>query len=171
MAKAVAEHPFAGRLFTGGRAEQALVWRDDESGVWMRALLDYLPDAVPGRRLIVPDYKTTASADPESCGRALARWWYAQQAAHYLAGVEALGLAPDGAAFVFVFQEKTPPYLVTVAAPDMAAVRIGEARNRAALDVYRECVAAGHWPGYSDGVAIVSLPPWIERTYALELQP
>jgi hypothetical protein len=170
MAQAVREHPLAGRLFTAGQPEQALVWQDP-SGVWMRALLDWLPNRVAGRRLLVADYKTIVSADLEACSKALSRYWYAQQAAHYLAGVDALGLAPDGAAFLFVFQEKTPPYLVTVTTPDAVALRVGQARNREALDIYRACVAAGRWPGYSDDVEVVSLPPWIEKSYALELQP
>lgn len=163
MAAALRDHPFASRLFTPGtgRPEQTLVWRDQPTGVMCRARLDWLRAKGRGR-LVVPDYKTTRSAEPTAIQRAVHEYGYHQQAAWYLSGVHALGLADD-AVFVFAFQEKTAPYLVTVVELDAMALRIGAARNRRALDIYRECTASGRWPGYRDDVAHLSLPPWAEN--------
>jgi hypothetical protein len=164
MAAAIRAHPVASRLFTPGRGrpEQALIWRDDATGVMRRALLDWLPD-VPGGRLIVPDYKTARSGDPDELSRAAHNYSYHQQAAWYLDGVRALGLGNDDAAFVFVCQEKDPPYLVTIVELDHVAMRIGDLRNRRALNIYAECVRTGRWPGYADDrVELLSLPPWAE---------
>lgn len=165
MSTVLAKHPIAAALFRPGtgQPERSLFWRDDPTGVWRRALLDWLPDPVPGRRLIIPDYKTCNSAEPDAVARAVADHRYQVQAAWYLAGAHALGLAGDDAAFVFVFQEKTPPYLVEVAELDMTALRIGDAMARRAIDTYCACVAAGRWPGYHDDVAVVSLPPYAEN--------
>lgn len=163
MAAALREHPIAARLLdpAHGRTEQTLVWFDLEFGVWRRALLDYLPHPHPRRRLIVPDYKTCDSAAPDAISRAIERYGYHQQADWYLAGVEALGLASDGPpAVVLIFQETTRPYLVTVVVPDREAMEIARTRNRKALDIYRQCVASGHWPGYADDVLPVGLPTW-----------
>lgn len=162
MADQLREHPFAGKLFdpATGVAEQVLVWRDRETGVWCRALLDFLRHPLPGRRLFVPDYKTCASAAPEKLGRAMAEHGYHIQLAWYLAGVRALGLGDERAVGVLVGQEKTPPYLVTVVQPDPPAMRMGEIRMREALRLYAECTASGRWHGYADDVVLAELPPW-----------
>jgi hypothetical protein len=170
MATALRQHPIASALFQpgNGKAEQTLVWVDDESGVWRRAMLDWLPEPT-GARLVVPDYKTCKSAEPGALARVIHQYAYIQQAPWYLDGVEALGLSPDGEpAFVFVFQEKTPPYLVTVAQPDPDALQWGRVLNRKALDLYREHTATGHWPGYADSRVIsLSIPGWADHQHQL----
>ena len=161
MADALRRHPVASRLFdpARGRPEQTLVWRDRPTGVMRRARLDWLPDARSGR-LIIPDYKTCRSAEPKALARSVEEHGYHQQDDWYRSGAKALDLADDTAAFVFVCQEKTAPYLVTVVEMDAVARRIGAARNRRALEVYAECAASGQWPGYSDEIAYLSLPAW-----------
>lgn len=171
MAAAIRAHPLAGALFdrTAGEPERALFWRTGP--VWRRALLDWLPVQPDDRRMVIGDYKTCRSADPEKLQRAIADYGYHQQADWYLDGVKTLGLAREDAAFVFVFQEKTPPYLVTVAEPDFAAMRIGHYLNRIAIGRYAECVQSGRWPGYSDEVESIPLPPYVENRYLEEMQP
>lgn len=169
MAAALRAHPIAAALLrpdTGG-PEQTLVWVDQRTGVWCRALLDWLPHPGPGR-LIVADYKTCASAAPDDLQRAIWDYGYCQQADWYLTGVRALGLAADPQ-FVLVCQERTPPYLVTVAQPDHTALAVGRHLNQLARMTYRECVQSGRWPGYTDDVALISLPGWVENRYAEEI--
>ncbi|MFP3990687.1 PD-(D/E)XK nuclease-like domain-containing protein [Streptomyces sp. E11-3] len=163
MADALRQHPVAAVLFdpARGRPEQSLFWRDRPTGVMRRARFDWLPDARSGR-LIIPDYKTCRSAAPSALAKAVEEYGYHQQADWYRSGAKALGLADDSAAFVFVCQEKTAPHLVSVVELDAAAMRIGAARNRRALDIYAECTATGRWPGYSDELAYLSLPAWAE---------
>lgn len=164
MAAALHEHPVAAALFDrdNGLAEQNLFWNDARTGIMRRARVDWLPERGTGR-LIVPDYKTCRSADPASLAKSVHNFGYHQQADWYLDGIRTLGLAGDDAAFVFVCQEKTAPYLVTVVELDAMALRIGAIRNRRALDIYARCVAEDHWPGYAADIALVSLPPWAER--------
>lgn len=170
MAAALRAHPWAGKLFAPrtGRAEQSLFWVDSETGVWCRARLDWLRRPFPGRRLLVPDYKSCASADPDKLQRAIHDHGYYIQAAFYLAGMRALGLADADTQFLFVCQEKEPPHVVTVAQPDPVAMRIGAQRAREALRIYAECTASGRWPGYCDDVATIPLPPWAENRYLEE---
>jgi len=169
MAAALQEHPFAGALLAGpGQPEASLFWVDPETRINCRARLDWLPDPMEGRRLIVPDYKTCRSAAPDELQRAIYTYGYHQQGAWYRGAVRALGIDGDPQ-FVLIAQEKTPPYLVTVAQPDPSAMRIGAHLNREALRVYRECTESGRWPGYTDDVAMISLPGWVERQYEMEL--
>lgn len=165
MAAAIRQHPVASALFDPehGKPEQSLFWTDAETGVPCRARFDWLPDSGDGR-LIVPDYKTTASAEPTAFAKSCATYGYALQAAWYLEGVAALELA-DSAAFVFVAQEKTPPYLVTVAQLDIEARLLGTRLAYRARTTFAECMASDRWPGYVDDVAVLSLPGWFVRQH------
>jgi hypothetical protein len=168
MAAALRAHPDAARLFDAsrGKPEQSLFWVDeDDKTTWRRARYDWYPVRT-GNRLIIPEYKTTTCADPGTLRRTVYSYGYHMQAAFYLDGAKALGLAGDTEpAFIFVFQEKTPPYLVTVAELDPLALEIGRARNRDAIARYAECTRTGRWPGYSSDVVTLSLPPWAENAH------
>ena len=169
MADALRRDPVAGKLFdpASGAAERSLFWQDERTGIWRRARLDWLPTPFEGRRMILVDYKSCRSADPEAISKAINEYGYHQQAPWYQDAVEgAMGLPRP--AFVFVFQEKTAPYVVTVVEPDPTSLRIGAHLNREAIRVYRECVRTDTWPGYSTGVELVPLPAWAEKRYQLE---
>jgi len=164
MADAIRRHPMASALLNPefGHAEQSLFWRDPESGVLLRCRLDVLRDKVDGR-LYIPDYKTCDSAHPDTFARSAANFGYHMQDAFYGDGARALGY--EDPAFVFVAQEKEPPYLVSVVELDSEARRAGRGRYRRAITVYQECVTKGHWPGYvaEDDIAYVRLPSWAIR--------
>lgn len=172
MAAALQAHPFAAALIEAGRGkpEQTLIWRDEPTGVMRRARLDWVPASVGGR-LLLADYKTSTAADPDHIERAVHSYGYHIQAAWYLDGAAALGLGD--AAFLFIFQMKTPPYLVTVAELDATTLRIGRELGRQALETYAECTASGHWPGFdlgdgrttTDDIAYISLPIWAQRQH------
>ena len=161
MAAALRSHPRAAELLEpgSGRAEVSLFWRDWVTGVERRARPDWLIEHGDGRATVV-DYKTTASPDPASVRKAIANLGYYMQHAFYEDGVHALGLAED-VDFLFVFQGKEPPYLPLVARVDSAGVAVGRARVDEALAIFARCQASGEWPGYSDEVLTVSLPPWV----------
>lgn len=167
MANQLRKHPLASVLFDRehGKPEQSLFWRDALTGVMCRARLDWLPDERLGRSTIYADYKTTRCGAPSKLGRAAADYGYHQQAAFYLDGIAALHLAARPV-FWFCYQEKTPPYLVTVSELDGPAMQIGRERNRRAIDTYARCVASGQWPGYSDAPVVTSLPAWVEMSHA-----
>ncbi|WP_246213597.1 PD-(D/E)XK nuclease-like domain-containing protein [Kitasatospora viridis] len=165
MAAALRQHPIASALFAPGSGlpEQSLFWTDQATGVWRRARLDWLPTPSSGRRLIIPDYKTCASADPEAIAKSVLTYGYHQQDPWYVDAVRALGLGDESTTFVFVFQEKSAPYLVNVVQLDAVSRRLGRKLNRKAISLYRDCVTADRWPGYSDGIEIVSLPAWAQK--------
>lgn len=165
MAGALREHPIASALLTdGGHPESSLFWRDEVTNIVRRARLDWRPAPKTGRTIGV-DYKTARCAEPEKFARAAVDYGYHQQHPWYIDGLIACDLADSDAQFVFIVQEKTPPYLVSVVQLDAAAVRIGRALNRRAIDLYVQCTETGRWPGYSDDVAHVSLPYWYERDF------
>jgi PDDEXK-like domain of unknown function (DUF3799) len=165
MAEALRRHPVAGPTFApgSGRAEQSLFWRDHMTGVSRRARPDWMKYTRSGR-LIAVDYKTTADASLDGISKSVLNYRYDQQAAWYRSGMRELGLHDDPG-FVFVFQEKVAPYVVTVVELTAVTHKIGRARNRQALELYARCTESGYWPGYADEnePSLVALPGWAEN--------
>ena len=161
VADAVRADRYAGKLLSSGVAERTLVWRDEETGVWCRAMLDW----IKGR--IVVDVKTCPSASPDKLPRHIADLGYHIQAAHYLEGMRVLGLA-EKPALLFVFVEKDPPHLVNTVQLNPLALEIGAHYARLARLTYRDCMESGRWPGYSTDIELIELPGWTQNTYFLE---
>jgi hypothetical protein len=163
MAAAIQDHPVAGALFdpqSGGVAEQSIFWKDELTGVWCRCRPDWLAGQRDRHgRLIIVDYKTTPKADVESIRRSIANYGYHQQAPFYIDGVRAVGLDGDPQ-FIFIFQEKAPPYLITPVQLIWEDEQVGRQRNRNAIERYRDCRESGIWPGHTDDIEYISLPPW-----------
>jgi hypothetical protein len=155
-------HMLAGALLEPGsfHPERTMVWEDQATGVWCRAMADALKRG--NTRWVIVDYKTCDQADPYSVSRSVARYGYHQQDAWYREGAVATGI-DDDPGFVFVFQEKAPPYLVDVVYLDSEALEVGRARNRRAREIFRDCTEAGLWPEYPMEVTRVSLPRWAAR--------
>lgn len=159
MADAILEHPVAGELFTRNDTvmEQSLYWTDEQTGVACRAR----PDLAVNDWSLIVDYKTTVSADPREFAKSIAKYGYHQQQAWYCEAVETLtGIRPE---FVFVCQEKTPPYEVSLIQLDADAVRIGGRLNEDARSIYAACMDSGVWPSYPTSVQVVGLPAWALR--------
>jgi len=176
MAAAIREHPIASALFDparGGKPEQSLFWQHQQrvatpegvQQVWRRARLDWLPALTASGRLILSDYKTAACAEPTAFAKSVFNLGYHQQAAWYMDAARALGLSDD-IAFVFVVQEKTAPYPVSVCELDHDALHIGRILNQRALALYADCTRTGRWPGYSEQVELISPPAWVVREFA-----
>lgn len=157
MHAALAAHEYAMQAFTDGLAEQTLIWKDPEFGIWCRARPDYLRI---GLRL-VPEYKSTIDASPDALPKTIARWGYHAQAAWVLDGLEQCAVV-EGASFIFFFQEKDPPYLVAPAVLDPQAMGWGRVQNRKAKEVFARCLERDEWPGYSDDIITIGLPRWAE---------
>jgi hypothetical protein len=145
-----------------GKPEQSAFWKDERTGIWRRARFDRLPSSDSPIFALV-DYKTAASSDPDKFAKAAADFGYHMQAAWYCDAVRALDLHADPA-FVFVVQEKEPPYIVTVIQLTEAATDLGSRQNAKAIDRYIECTTSGIWPGYVEGVTHIELPGYYMNT-------
>lgn len=158
MAGKVFDHPLAKKLLERGDAEMSGYWHDDETLARLRFRPDWLPDR-PGQRMICVDYKSAKSANPILFRRSVEDYGYHCQAAWYLDGLREVGVADD-AGFVFIVQEKTPPYLVSVVQLEPEDIERGRRQNRAAIDLYARCMESGVWPGYGEGLHTVGLSNW-----------
>lgn len=154
MADAVRDHPQAKMLFQNYIAEEPIYWNFD--GVPCKAKPDIVAE-VYGRRFIA-DLKTTESVNPEAIRKSIAKWGYHRQAAWYLSGMEAVGKPCE--AFIFIFVEKTYPYLVTMCQLDEDALDKGMEECLRAVSTLKECQASGTWPCYTREIITLGLPKW-----------
>lgn len=147
MVSAIERHPNARLAFTKGTPEQTLVWRDKETGAWMRCRPDWEPHdpAMPW-----PDYKTTADARPGTWDR---RFQLDHggllRAAFYEEGIrQVCGVARP--TLFYVVQEVQPPYAVVchVMPSDSEAMVIARAMFNKARHVWASCLEADEWPSY-----------------------
>ncbi len=167
MAAAVRAHPLAGALFRGGRPEVSLFFKDAATGVDLRARLDWLDTDRPGRA-IMTDYKTIGTGvDLDHIERAIYDYGYQVSGVQYAAAAQALGVAGEDAVTTLVFQSKDPPFLVRVVQLPFDAIKVGRAKRRAAIELFKQCTDSGRWPGY-DEVAYAGLPPWAQSREELE---
>lgn len=157
MADKLSEHRLAMELLSEGKPEVSAFAPDDETGVLRRCRFDWLGSS------ILTDYKTTTCADPDVFVKQAANLHYGSQEDWYLGVAADLGHPAD--AFAFIAQEKEPPYLVTVVELPVELVDLGAARNRRALQMFRDCTESGLWPGYVPDTEIArpAAPGWVLR--------
>jgi hypothetical protein len=156
MATAVLDHPLAAKLLRTGEPERTLIWHDPVTGVMCRAKVDWL------RADGIVDLKTTESAAPDALSKAALNYGYAIQAPFYLRGFRELRQLAAEPFFVHVAVEKTAPYLVHVNQLTERAMAWGDRQVSAALEIYRDCMAADAWPGYpTDEITDIDLPAWV----------
>lgn len=163
MADAIRRHPLASALFdpARGKPEQSMYLHEPSSGVMVRSRPDWMTTIRDGR-VVIPDYKTARSAHPDDFTKAIQEHGYYQQAPWYLDIAIALDQAGEDAEFIFVVQEKEPPFLVNVVGISADWMRMGRTKNRAAIERYAECTAAGQWPGYEIEPTYTVQPAWAE---------
>jgi hypothetical protein len=168
MALEIRRHPIASKLLDPehGRPEVSAFWHDEQRGIDRRSRFDWLPHT-DGGQLIVPDYKTTASAEPHAFAKSVFKFGYDIQDVFYTDAVRAAEIAED-VAFRFIAQETTAPYLITIHELDDVALALGRARVDEACSVFRECTETDTWPGYSDGIELIGPPSWLAEQYGLD---
>lgn len=172
MRASLLAHPIAGKAFSGaGYSELSLVWRDEETDVWLKAR----PDWTPASFGFIVDLKTSTTANPADFARKAYGLGYHMQAAWYLDAVKAVA-GEDAKNFWFVVQDKSAPYLCSVATFDADAIAAGRAKNREAIRMFARCIERNEWPGYRqestpdrDTAFILALPNWAQRDVELAL--
>ncbi|MCT1363924.1 PD-(D/E)XK nuclease-like domain-containing protein [Microbacterium sp. p3-SID131] len=140
--------------------EVSLFGEDEATGVQVRSRLDALGEGV------LADVKTTPDVSARKITNAVIDMGYDLSAEMYRQMVaRVLGYDPGPMNLIFV--EKELPHEVRVVRLADPAWRVGgEAKIRAALDLFAWCTQQGEWPGDDeDGGAIRDLPvpAWYER--------
>lgn len=165
MGKALKQSSFAADLLRNPlECEQTYIWQHPDYGFWCKMRLDFevmnriqcVGAAPPG---IIGDLKSTKNAHPFGFPREVANFGYDIQAAWYSWGYRSVTKRALQA-FIFLAQEKTPPYAVSVfhCGPDVM-MRAWD-KIDPALHTYAECLETGEYPGYPDELINLVMPGW-----------
>ena len=171
----VSLHEFktASAQFTrGGDLQVCLVWKDERTGVLMKALLDkVVMDDMP----TIDDIKTMVSVAPGDAEKAIVTFGYDFQGATYIRGCVALGApAPN---FLLTCVEKEARivnskdelrHAVRVLEMDGPTLLRGNLLLDSALDLWLACKTSKRWDAYPDRIDSVSAPLWALREVGVE---
>jgi hypothetical protein len=164
MRNAMLATPFVSKLINGEH-ELSYFWTDEDTGLKCKCR----PDSINHKLKIVVDYKTTDNAETEHFMKQAIRLGYDLQASYYLDGVKAN--TGEDYVFVFIAQEKKPPYAVNILQADDIFIRSGREVYKAMLQTYKECSETGNWYGYlgqENQINSLGVPKWIENTLGEE---
>lgn len=159
MAAVIDSSKYARRLLTG-ETEQSYFWKDEATGETCKCRPDCLV-TVSGRKIIV-DYKTTDDAETEAFMKSAIKYGYDLQAGMYTEGMKAN--TGDDYLFLFVAQEKKPPYAINIVQPDDYFMTEGNQLFHQLMEIYHECKETDNWYGYmkTGEVNSLSIPNWLK---------
>ena len=148
-------------IIPAGDSELCYIWKEKET--WCRIR----PDWISKDRTLILDFKTTsASAHPEDYSRIAVSTGLDIQETFYKRGVKAIdGTKPD---FVFMVQETEEPYLCSFFSLDLMFQDMGNEKVKRGIQLWRECMESGQWPGYSNRVLTMEPPGWAMAAWEMK---
>jgi hypothetical protein len=166
MARSLAAHPLIDAGILNGAIEQTIVWKCKDTGVWLKAR----PDAIPNDAGDFADLKTTTSVQTADLARTIAEYGYHQQASLIAAGWRSIS-GKDIESFSFVFIESKPPFCTRIVTLKDADLARGERQNHVAIKTFAKCMATGEWPGPGGADAeYLELPTWAQTRIDNQLE-
>lgn len=154
-AKAAIEASEVAEAWADGKSEQTLIWQENVSKpIYFRARADRLSL----KHRICFDYKSAENANPDAFIRNAPIYGYTMQEAIYRRGLRAI----TGSSFMFVFliQEKEPPFACSLVAFDPAMQEMGDRQCDYAVQLWTHAVRKNEWPGYSSRIYHMEPPIW-----------
>lgn len=157
MHAALAAEPMIQQGLFEGLVECSLVWRDKETGIWLKSR----PDVIPNDDTLA-DAKFVADASPRALIRDLTAFKYHMQFALGMEGMAVvLGRVIQNCAIVAC--EKAYPHVVTIGAIDPITLEWGARLNRLAIREFADRLKSGDWPAYEIGPVTVHLTDWEKK--------
>lgn len=147
-------------LLAGAIPEKAVLFTDPASGVACKIRPDALNTDLSDRPIIV-EVKTCENASPVAFGKQALNHGYHNQAAFYVDGLAASGVAKETPLHVFLAIERDPPYACALYYTPDNVIELGRQENAVDLQIYRICRETNNWPGYSEEVTPLQFPAWV----------
>lgn len=146
MAEALKREPLIRAGVLNGRIEHSMVWRDEETGVWLKVR----PDAIPAVDMSFADLKTIEDITDDGIERAISDHDLHVQGALVGMACRAV-LGREMESFSLVFSEKNSPHCVRVVELSGADLDLGEQQIRAVLPIFAKACETGVWHGPGGG--------------------
>jgi hypothetical protein len=154
---AVRQDPVAMKYLATGRAEVAMTWTDNETGIECVGRVDW--ETKVDKHPAVVDLKSARDCGETWFTRDAAKLDYHLQLAFYADGYKSItGKQPR---MVVVAVESAPPYdVVTYIVPE-EVLEVGRDAYHELLVKFKACTDSGEWPGQGGSEEkILSLPAW-----------
>ena len=145
MRHVIVEDPNASKYLTRFRPEQIYVWTDPETGERCKMKADAVTE-IDGQDVLI-DFKTTDSCADGHFERSVKKYGYQLQAGMYCEGYFANTYRDPK--FIFVAQEKKPPYACRVYECDPYFIQQGKEQFHDLMKIYHFCKEKDYWPGYA----------------------
>lgn len=150
-------YPLIKEGLLNGRIERSMLWKDPETGIWLRAR----PDALPNADGVYSDLKTAGKFDEDFLERQIFDACYYLQAAITRMVCRGLGLPFETFVLLYVLNDDVPDTAhVEIAQFDIDR---GERAVRWCLRTIRRCLDAGEWPGarpFNEGERRIHMKTW-----------
>lgn len=163
---AVWRNPWLAKLLSKGFAESSCFWIDKATGLRCRARPDFI-HPTGKKSCVVVDLKQIADLTYDSVQRAIARYGYHRQAAHYRNGATECGLLVEE--FVFCFVSASYPFIAAPFVLDDESAAQGAEEVAELLAKFKGCRDLNFWPSFGDGYQQTGLPLWARRSQELEV--
>ena len=166
MRKVMLATPFVSKLINGEH-EISYFWTDEDTDLKCKCR----PDSINHKLKIVVDYKTCDNAETQRFMKQSIDLGYDLQASYYLDGVKSN--TGNDYIFVFIAQEKKPPYAVNILQADDIFIRSGRDVYKSMLHIYKDCSESGVWYGYMGAESQINslgVPKWIENMLGAEME-
>lgn len=154
--QAANDHPITGKMFGGKPVIEGSLFFQ-LNGVECKVRPDLVAFKEDGS-VDVLDLKTTNDASPAGFRSSVGKLGYHIQEWFYREGLKANGFEVER--FVFLCVEKSPPFATAAYVLNQGDVQGVAGEAELALLAYKECKEKDYWPGYSEEVLEISLPPW-----------
>ncbi len=157
MRDALRNHPRVREILeSNGTGEMGVVWKDDETGIWCKGLVDRFCQC--WGYTLVPDLKSCQDARPREFARTIGNLFYHVKAAWYLDGLNQV--SPCDRRFIWIAIESSPPYGVGLFEPDHDTLNEGRLIYRDLLRKFKESDCTTKWPCYDTEVAEIRIPKY-----------
>lgn len=150
MKNSVFKHPKASKLLSSGIAEKTFYFTEPMTGAKCKIRPDFISDMN-----FVVDLKSTEDASEYGMKKSIRKFRYDVQNAFYMDGLESNGISPKG--FIFIFVEKTAPYLVNLCVLSNDLIEHGRNTYQEDLFTYVNCLESGEWGGYGDDIVEIGM--------------
>lgn len=153
--------PYVSKLILGDH-EVSYFAKDEDTGLDIKAR----PDSINHKIGVIVDYKTCDNAETNAFMKKAIDLGYDLQAAYYC-DIAKYNTGIDYK-FVFIAQEKRPPYAVNILEADDYFMASGRELYKEMLQVYKECSETGNWYGYlgsENEINSLSVPKWIKESF------
>jgi len=154
------KYPLVQEGILNGRIERSMLWKDPETGIWLRAR----PDVIPKADGVYADLKTAGKFDEDFLERQIFDAGYYLQAAITRMVCRGLNMPFDTFALLYVLNDDVPD--TGHVEIDQFDIDRGEKVVRWCLRTIRHCLDTGEWRGaqpFNDGERRIQMKTWVKE--------